>query len=75
MLDDSLLDILVCPADRGPLLLISHEDEAELLYNPRLRRAYRIEDGIPVLLIDEARDVDDDEHERLMARARPAAPQ
>ncbi|OBA73663.1 protein YcaR in KDO2-Lipid A biosynthesis cluster [Mycobacterium sp. 1554424.7] len=72
MLDDSLLDILVCPADRGPLLLIS--DEAELLYNPRLRRAYRIEDGIPVLLIDEARDVDDDEHERLMARARPAAP-
>jgi uncharacterized protein len=72
MLDDSLLDILVCPADRGPLLLIS--DEAELLYNPRLRRAYRIEDGIPVLLIDEARDVDDDEHELLMARARPAAP-
>jgi uncharacterized protein len=72
MLDDSLLDILVCPADRGPLLLIS--DEAELLYNPRLRRAYRIEDGIPVLLIDEAREVDDDEHELLMARARPAAP-
>jgi uncharacterized protein len=70
MLDDSLLDILVCPADRGPLLLIGDE----LLYNPRLRRAYRIEDGIPVLLIDEARDVDDDEHERLMARARPADP-
>jgi uncharacterized protein YbaR (Trm112 family) len=70
MLDDSLLAILVCPADRGPLLLIG----VELLYNPRLRRAYRIEDGIPVLLIDEARDVDDDEHERLMARARPADP-
>ena len=70
MLDDSLLSILVCPADRGPLLLI----DDQLLYNPRLRRAYRIEDGIPVLLIDEARDVDDDEHERLMARVRPAAP-
>jgi uncharacterized protein len=70
MLDDSLLSILVCPADRGPLLLI----ENELLYNPRLRRAYRIEDGIPVLLIDEARDVDDDEHARLMARARRAGP-
>jgi uncharacterized protein YbaR (Trm112 family) len=64
MVDDSLLAILVCPADRGPLVLIGDE----LLYNPRLRRAYRIEDGIPVLLIDEARDVDDDEHERLMAR-------
>ena len=74
MLDDSLLSILVCPADRGPLLLVSQEGGAELLYNPRLRRAYRIEDGIPVLLIDEARDVDDDEHARLMARARPAGP-
>jgi uncharacterized protein YbaR (Trm112 family) len=70
MLDDVLLSILVCPADRGPLVLIGDE----LLYNPRLRRAYRIEDGIPVLLIDEARDVADDEHERLMARARPADP-
>jgi uncharacterized protein YbaR (Trm112 family) len=70
MVDDSLLAILVCPADRGPLLLV----DDELLYNPRLRRAYRIEDGIPVLLIDEARDVDDDEHARLMERARPAAP-
>jgi uncharacterized protein len=74
VLDDSLLSILVCPADRGPLLLVSQEGGAELLYNPRLRRAYRIEDGIPVLLIDEARDVDDDEHARLMARARPGDP-
>lgn len=67
MIDQALLDILVCPADRGPLLLIN-----ELLYNPRLRRAYRIDDGIPVLLVDEARDVDDDEHTRLMAQAAPA---
>jgi len=74
MLDDSLLSILVCPADRGPLILVDDAD-GQLLYNPRLRRAYRIEDGIPVLLIDEARDVDDDEHARLMARARPADPQ
>ncbi|EUA59843.1 hypothetical protein I550_2992 [Mycobacterium intracellulare 1956] len=40
-----------------------------------MRRAYRIEDGIPVLLIDEARDVDDDEHARLMAQGPPADPQ
>ena len=70
MLDDSLLSILVCPEDRGPLLLV----DDELLYNPRLRRAYRIEDGIPVLLIDEARDVDEDEHTRLTAKGRPAGP-
>ena len=74
MVDDSLLSILVCPADRGPLLLVSQEGGAQLLYNPRLRRAYRIEDGIPVLLIDEAVEVSDSEHARLMARANPAAP-
>lgn len=70
MIDETLLSILVCPADRGPLVLVD-----EVLYNPRLRRAYRIEDGIPVLLIDEATEVSDDEHARLMARATPAAPQ
>lgn len=70
MIDETLLEILVCPADRGPLLLVD-----QVLYNPRLRRAYRIEDGIPVLLIDEATDVSDDEHARLMARANPADPQ
>jgi len=64
MLDDTLLNILVCPADRGPLLLVN---EGRELYNPRLRRAYRIDDGIPVLLVDEARDVDDEEHGRLTA--------
>ncbi|BBX96280.1 Trm112 family protein [Mycobacterium lacus] len=72
MLDAWLLSILVCPADRGPLVLV---DDCKALYNPRLRRAYRIEDGIPVLLIDEARDVDDDEHARFMAQGRPADPQ
>jgi len=64
MLDEKLLSILVCPADRGPLL-----HRGDLLYIPRLRRAYRIEAGIPVLLVDEARDVDDDEHARLTATA------
>jgi uncharacterized protein YbaR (Trm112 family) len=70
MIDETLLSILVCPSDRGPLLLVG-----QLLYNPRLRRAYRIEDGIPVLLVDEAIEVGDDEHARLMAQGTPAAPQ
>jgi len=66
VLDDKLLAILVCPQDRGPLLLVGDE----LLYNPRLRRAYRIEDGIPVLLVDDAVTVTDDaEHARLLERA------
>ena len=67
-MDRKLLDILVCPADRGPLLLVDDGSDP-VLYNPRLRKAYRIEDAIPVLLVDEAADVTPKEHDRLMARA------
>jgi uncharacterized protein len=70
VIDPTLLSILVCPADRGPLLLVG-----DVLYNPRMRRAYRIEDDIPVLLVDEAIEVGDDEHARLMAQADSASPQ
>lgn len=67
MLDQRLLGILVCPEDRGPLLLAG-----DVLYNPRLRRAYRIEAGVPVLLVDEAVTIDDDaEHQRLLGRVEP----
>lgn len=66
-LDETLLSLLACPQDKGPLLLVGQE----LLYNPRLRRAYPIDDGIPVLLIDEARDVTDAEHADYLARATP----
>lgn len=64
-IDQTLLSILACPVDKGPLLLV----EDELLYNPRLQRAYPIENGIPVLLVDEARDVDQAEHDSIVARA------
>jgi uncharacterized protein len=66
VLDEKLLGILVCPADRGPLLHVGN-----VLYNPRLRRAYRIDNGIPVLLVDEAVDVSDEEHARLISAAAP----
>ena len=65
-LDPQLLEILACPQDKGPLLYFVDED---LLYNPRLRRKYRIDDDIPVMLIDEATDADDAEHQRLVAKA------
>jgi uncharacterized protein YbaR (Trm112 family) len=66
VLDETLRAMLVCPEDRGPLLLVGDE----MLYNPRLRKGYRIDDGIPVLLIDEAVAVTDDaEHQRLLDRA------
>jgi uncharacterized protein YbaR (Trm112 family) len=65
-LDHQLLEILACPEDKGPLLYFPEEDT---LYNPRLQRRYRIDDDIPVMLIDEADAVADDEHERLMTKA------
>jgi uncharacterized protein YbaR (Trm112 family) len=64
-LDERLLAILVCPEDRLGLYYLGDEDG---LYNPRLRRRYAVDDGIPVMLIAEAVTVDDAEHERLMAR-------
>ena len=65
-LDPMLLEILACPEDKGPLLYFTDEDA---LYNPRLRRRYAVRDGIPVMLIDEAETVSEEEHARLTAKA------
>jgi uncharacterized protein YbaR (Trm112 family) len=64
-LDPALLSILACPEDKGPLYYLEDED---VLYNPRLRRAYDVRDDIPVMLVEEARTVDDAEHERIRSR-------
>lgn len=65
-LDERLVSILACPEDKGPLYYFETEDT---LYNPRLKRRYRITDGIPVLLIEEAETVSEEEHRRLMETA------
>lgn len=65
-LDPQLLEILACPQDKGPLLYFADES---LLYNPRLQRGYEVRSDIPIMLIDEARVIDDSEHERLIAKA------
>ena len=65
-LDPQLLEILACPDDKGPLLYFEDEDS---LYNPRLKRRYAIRDDIPIMLVDEAETVADDEHDRLLAKA------
>ncbi|WP_123960293.1 Trm112 family protein [Corynebacterium pseudopelargi] len=50
-IDPELLEILVCPKDHGPL---EYREQESVLLNPRLGIAYPIEDGIPVMLIDQA---------------------
>ncbi len=67
-LSQKLLDILACPQDKGPLLY-GIDGGVEILYNPRLARVYSVVEGIPVLLIDEARSVDAAEQERLATLA------
>ena len=64
-LDQRLLEVLACPEDKGPLWYF---DDEEILYNPRLRRVFIIDNGIPVLLIDESKQVSDDEHQRLASK-------
>jgi uncharacterized protein YbaR (Trm112 family) len=51
-LDPELLEILVCPRCRGDLEYSEAEQE---LRCPNCRLVYRIEDDIPILLIDEAK--------------------
>jgi len=71
-LDPLLLEVLACPVDKGPLVFIAEES---LLYNPRLQRAYVVDDGVPVMLVEESRRVDGAEHQRLVALAqRTGAP-
>jgi uncharacterized protein len=66
-LEAPLLDILACPIDKRGLLYFA--DEA-VLYNPRLRRLYRIVGSSPVMLADRAEPAAQDEHVRLLKRAR-----
>ena len=65
-LDPQLLEILACPQDKGPLLYFADDN---LLYNPRLQRGDEVRNDIPIMLIDEARVIDDAEHARLMEKA------
>jgi uncharacterized protein YbaR (Trm112 family) len=51
-MDPKLLDILVCPVCKGPLLYRKAEQE---LVCKADRLAFQIRDGIPVMLEDEAR--------------------
>ena len=64
-LDPMLLEILACPEDKGPLFYLEDENS---LYNPRLQRIYRVEDDIPIMLIDEVDEVDENEHKRIIEK-------
>jgi uncharacterized protein len=65
-IDPKLLEILVCPLTKGPL---RYDAEAQELISDRAGLAYPINDGIPIMLPDEARPLS--EFERAAAAKRP----
>jgi uncharacterized protein YbaR (Trm112 family) len=71
---DELLAILVCPESKATLIYFpkgeSNDDEsAGFLFCPDSRMRYRVDNGIPVMLIDDAERVDDNESKRLIELA------
>lgn len=56
--DPKLLEILVCPLTKAPLTYDRARNE---LVSERARLAYPIRDGIPIMLVDEARSLDESE--------------
>ena len=65
-LSPQLLEVLVCPKCRGALEY--REAQSELVCHACKLR-YPVRDGIPIMLIDEAENVSDEEDERLLAKA------
>lgn len=57
MIDPLLLEVLVCPITRGPL---RYDEAAQELVSEAAGLAYPIRDGIPVMLPEEARRLDQD---------------
>ena len=60
-IDPKLLEILVCPLTKSPL---RYDPDAQELISDQAKLAYPIRDGIPIMLVDEARSLDDDAAKR-----------
>ncbi len=56
--DPKLLEILVCPLTKGPL---RYDEAKQELISEKAGLAYPIRDGIPIMLVDEARELNPDE--------------
>ena len=62
MFNRRLLELLVCPVTKAPLV---YRPESEELWCSASGLAYAIRDGIPVLIADEARELSTEERESL----------
>jgi len=55
--DPKLLEILVCPLTKGPL---DYDADRNELISKQANLAYPIRDGIPIMLVEEARPLDEE---------------
>lgn len=69
-MDRKLLELLVCPVTKGPLV---YQRDTQELVSRSARLAYPIRDGIPIMLEHEARPLSDADIERLAAPPKPTA--
>ena len=65
MISKELLDILCCPESKADLVL---DGNTLVSTDKNTRRRYRIEEDIPVMLIDESEQLSLDEWKKIMAR-------
>jgi uncharacterized protein len=56
LVDSKLLELLVCPLTKEPL---EYDEKTQELISRRAGLAFPIRDGIPIMLVDEARTLDD----------------
>jgi hypothetical protein len=54
-IDPKLVEVLVCPQTRDSL---RYDREKQELVSVRARLAYPVRDGVPILIVDEARDLE-----------------
>jgi uncharacterized protein len=64
-IDRKLLEILVCPLTKGPL---TYDRTRQELLSAQAGLAYPIRDGIPIMLVDEARSLGDEEKSALTGK-------
>jgi uncharacterized protein YbaR (Trm112 family) len=63
--DPKLLEILVCPLTKGPL---RYDEAKQELVSEKAGLAYPIRDGIPIMLVDEARELNPDDTSSTTSR-------
>lgn len=64
-IDPKLLEILACPLSKAPVIL---DGDRLVSTDPDTRRAYRIDDGIPIMLVEEGTELSPSEHSAILKK-------